>query len=174
MPQNVERLKQIFRGGTRTGSGSAAYTNIDQTGYQTMAGSARVRRSIYLRPSDFSVALGGTTASDAPGADSGCNAGSMMTGCAIFDISGSAITTCATTNLNVPVLVSGCLGASPASRLWATTLVPKPRDADTTGSIIAYVDWTYGDAPAQSGCRKCWLPKVGGQRLKPPQQMVFI
>ena len=163
MPATVSRLFERLRGGARIGAGSNSasnsYTEVSTAGYQTMSGCARVRRSIYLLPADFSVPLHDTGVGGSPGTENTCSVGSMVTGCALFPINASTITTCATTNLTIPALISGV--ASGASRVWAVTLVPKPRDADTTGSIIAYVDWTYGDAAIQSGCKKSMTVSLG-------------
>ena len=163
MPANVSRLLERFRGGTRTGQGSnsasGSFTDVSPAGYQTMSGCARVRKSIYLLPAAFSVPLHNTGVGASPGTENTCSVGSMVTGCALFPINASAITTCATTNLTIPALISGV--ASAASRVWAVTLVPKPRDADTTGSIIAYVDWTYGSTAVESGCKKSMTVSLG-------------
>jgi len=163
MPATVSRLLERLRGGVRIGSGqnsaSNSYTDINTAGYQTMSGCARTRKSIYLLPTDFAVYLHNTGVGASPGTENTCSVGSMVTGCALFPIDASAITTCATTNLTIPALISGV--ASGASRVWAVTLVPKPHDADTTGSIIAYVDWTYGSTAVESGCKKSMTVSLG-------------
>ena len=130
------------------------------TNRQTLAGLGRVRKTIWLGPGDFNVpkALGAAGAS--PGTNSGCGTGSLVAACVVFPINGSAFGGDSATCANIPALNMGA-GASPASRLWAVATFPKPIDADTSGSIIVYVDWTYGDAPIQSGCKKSFDVAIG-------------
>ena len=119
----------------------------------TLAKRGRVREAIYLRPQDFDPPHSWFVLGASAGTQSGCGAGSMSSACLVYDISGSVTATgCAVTFLPVPALNMGA-GASPASSLWAVTTFPVPPQADTSGSIVAYVDWTYGDDPATTGSK---------------------
>lgn len=160
MPSQLERRQFNAKNRARFGASSNAttYTQFATDGLQTMSGCARVRHTIYLHPYDFDVTIGGTAGSSG---QSGCNTGSMFGTCVLVDISGSALAGgAAASAIRIPALGMGA-GASPASPLKATAVFAVPRDADTTGSIIAYVDWTYGDAPAQSGCKKSMALALG-------------
>jgi len=139
----INAVSRVRFGGTPA---SAAYTQFALgTGYQTMSGCAKVWKTIYLRPQDFDVGI-------SPGASpSGCSTGSLTAGSVTFSLGASAfVGGGAASAIRLPVLWMG-VGASPASPLWATAHIPKPTDADTAGSIIAYVDWTYGSDPATTG-----------------------
>lgn len=143
MPSNIDRRQQRF------------------TNRMTLAGLGRVRETIFLRPQDFDPPHGFFAAGASPGTQSGCGAGSMSSACIVYDISGSVTATgCAVTFLPVPALNMGA-GASPASSLWAVTTIPVPPNADTSGSIIAYVDWTYGDAAATTGSKTRFRINMG-------------
>lgn len=127
----------------------------------TFAGLGRVRETIYLRPQEFDVQTANASGVGASGVLGACSGGSLFSSCITYDISGSVTATgCAVTNLQVPALNMGA-GASPASSLWATTTIPVPPNADTTGSIIAYVDWTYGDAAATTGSKTRFRVNAG-------------
>ena len=165
MPSFTERRQARFLNRTRLGAGkssaSSSYTQIAPDGYQTLSGCARVLKTIYLRPQDFNTDLPNASGVGASGLLGGCSTGSLFTGCVVFTFGASAFPGAAAASaLTVPVLTMG-LGSSPASPLWAVATFAVPTDADTTGSIIAYVDWTYGDAPGQTGCKKSFTAALG-------------
>jgi hypothetical protein len=171
MPSFTERRQARFMNRTRLGAGrtssSATYSQFAADGLQTMSGCARVRNTIFIHPYQFDVPVGGTAGSSV---QSGCSTGSLFGSCVLVDISTSAFAGgAAASAIRIPAVAMGA-GASPASPLKATAVFAVPRDADTTGSIIAYVDWTYGDAPAQSGCKKSIavaLGYIGGYAATP-------
>lgn len=146
MPAQTERLLWRFLGGAQFGqkSASGAKTAFDNAGRQTMAGSARAYRAVYVKAQDF------FDPSPSPAAVSACTSGSIYPASLLIDITGSAFAGATGSMLTIRTLNMGA-GASPASTLKAFAMIERPLDADTTGSIIAYVDWTYGDVAATTG-----------------------
>ncbi len=164
MPAQTERLLWRFLGGARVGqkSASGAYTDLTNTGYQTMSGCARVYKDIFIAPRNFDVPLGAASGAGIAGASGACGAGSLFASCVLFDVTGSIfggavglVASPKVTSLNMGV------GASPASALGAMATFAKPTDADTTGSIIVYVDWTYGGTPATTGSKVTMYAGMG-------------
>lgn len=158
MPQKTERLSWRFMGGLIAGKGrasaSSSFTSLAQTGYQTMSGCARVTKEVYIGPFDF------YGPSPSPLQVSGCTPGSVYPASLLVDITGSAFAGMTASMITIRALNMGA-GASPASTLKAFAYVPRPTDADTTGSIIVLVDWTYGDAPATGGSTNQMLVALG-------------
>lgn len=118
-------------------------------------------RDIWIPAANFDVPLGPASGAGV-GASGACGAGSLFASCVLFDITGSVfggavglVASPVVTALNMGV------GASPASALGAMATFHKPTDADTTGSIIAYVDWTYGAAPATTGSKVTMYAAMG-------------
>src|SRR3990167_9087063 len=146
MPSFTERRQARFLNRTRLGAGkssaSNSYTQIDKDGFQTMSGCARVRKTIYLFPNNFDTDLPNASGVGASGLLGACNTGSLFTSCIVMSFGASAFPGAAAASaLTGPALAMG-EGASPASPLFAVATFAVPPDADTTGSIIAYVDWT--------------------------------
>lgn len=173
MPAERQRLLWRFIGGLRSGNATnytqlasdGTLTQVDASallgasdngttfsasGYQRMTAKARVLRDVWLPATAFSVPLGPASGAGV-GASGACGAGSLFASCVLFDITGSAfpgtVGSPALTALNMGV------GGSPASPLSALAVIHKPTDADTSGSIIAYVDWTTGQTPATTGSK---------------------
>ena len=157
MPAVKERRQLNVTNRSRFGGG-AQYTQFagagTDGGYQTMTGCARYLRDIWIPAKQFDVPLGAASGAGTYGASGACGAGSLFASCVLFDLTGSVfgaavglVASPKVTALNMGV------GASPASALGAMVTFAKPTDADTTGSIIAFVDWTYGDAPATTGSK---------------------
>src|SRR3990167_555645 len=147
MPATVSRLFERLRGGARIGAGSNSasnsYTEISTAGYQVMSGCARVYKDIHLRPRDFQGIEAGTASQF--GSTGSAYGGSILAAvgsCALSWSSGSLI--------KIQTIVAS--GASVASPTNVYAYFPRPTDADTTGSIICNVDWTYGD-PAAAGSK---------------------
>lgn len=147
MPAIRERLKIRAMGGARPGN-AVAYTDFDTSGRLTMTGCARTQQFTLLRPFDFNVQL------------AACNTGSLYAASIFKDLTGSILAGVAASMAKVFTLNMGA-GASPASALTAFAYVEKPRGADTSGSIIALVDWTYGDGPATAGSKTTFVVGLG-------------
>ena len=173
MPAERQRLLWRFMTGLRAGN-SASYTELgadgalvqtgastllgasdskttwNARGYQTMAGCGRVLRDIWIPAANFDVPLGAASGAGV-GASGACGAGSLFASCVLFDITGSVFG--GTTGSPAVTALNMGVGGSPASPLSAVATITKPTDADTTGSIIAYVDWTTGQTAATTGSK---------------------
>lgn len=155
MPAVKERRQLNVANRARFGGSSNAneYTQFDANGWLTQTGCARAYREIYLRPTDFNVQTANASGVGASGLLGACNAGSLFSSCVTFDFTGSIFgSQAAGSDMGVPALNMGA-GASPASPLTAIAHFQKPLDAATSGSIIAYVDWTSGQTPATTGSK---------------------
>ena len=156
MPATKERrqLNVINRARFGSGAASGAYTQFDgDDGWLSQSGCARAYKEIYLGPVAFNVQVANASGVGASGLLGACNAGSLFSSCVIFDITGSAFGGgAAGSNMGIPALNMG-VGASPASPLTAVAFFSKPIDADTSGSIIAFVEWTNGITPATTGSK---------------------
>lgn len=157
MPSQVERRQAKFKNRVRIGgvSASDSYTQFNglTDGWQSQSGCARFLKEIYLSPTNFDVRLANASGVGASGLLGACSIGSLFGSCVTFDFTASAFGGgAAASNMSIVALNMGA-GASPASPLTAIAVFPKPTDIDTSGSIIAYVDWTYGDAPATTGSK---------------------
>ena len=163
MPSQKERRQLNVANRARFG-GSAnanAYTQFAGTdGWQTQSGCARAYKEIYLRPYDFDISLAASTAASV-GATSGCSTGSFYGARVLLPVTGSTFTLIGATGSPTVMALNMGAGASPASPLIATAFFPRPADADTTGSIIAYVDWTSGIGPATTGSKIAMAAAIG-------------
>ncbi len=144
MRNKIRRELQVNSGITMTGGsmhfgGSANYNSFAaSTGRQLMYGTGRVIRDISLFPGDF---LAATTS------------GSMTTASMLVDISGSVFAdTAASLSFNY-IYPSAKVTASPTCAFAPFTV---PRDADTTGSVTVWVEWTCPTTTATAGS-KCVL-----------------
>ena len=156
MPSVKERRQYNFANRVRLG-GSATATAYSQfaaaDGWLSQSGCARAYKEICLRSIDFNVQTANASGVGASGLLAACGAGSLFSSCVTFDFTGSFFGSAAAgSNMAVPALNMG-VGASPASPLTAVAFFNKPPDADTTGSIIVYVDWTSGFTPATTGSK---------------------
>ena len=132
MPSFRQRLFGRFTGGARFGSGGH-YSEFDnqhdsQPGRQTMAGKARVRKEIFITPTMFQ-------SQDTDGFGNTF----LIAGSFRLAPSGSIFTT-QSSMLGIQALVAGAKVS--ASIYRAVAVIPVPIDADTSGSIIPFVDFT--------------------------------
>lgn len=134
MPAQVNRLKQRFLGGV------------------SFAGVGRFYKEIYINPRDFQGFDGANASATCtvPGSAAGGSLLVAFGACALPWVSGSLA--------KIQTVVQG--GASVASPTTISAYVPRPQDADTTGSIICLIDWTYGDAAA-AGSRLTMFAGLG-------------
>ena len=164
MPATKERrqLNVINRARFGSGAASGAYTQFDgDDGWLSQSGCARAYKEIYLGPVTFNVQTANASGVGASGVLGACNAGSLFSSCVTFDITGSAFTIfAAASDMGIPALNMG-VGASPASPLTAIAFFPKPLDADTTGSLTAYIEWTSGQTPATTGSKIAFQVALG-------------
>ncbi len=136
----VRRLLQAI-GGTRFGS-STNYTGVSTSGYQTMVGTARTYKEVWVPAAAFGV----YSSSAASAVGSACGGVALVNkatgmGASVFAGSQSA---CAL----VPVLTArGASEAAGASMVYASTVLPKPLDADTSGCVNVRLVWTWMDPP---------------------------
>jgi hypothetical protein len=133
MPAFKTRRQHLAPGGTRVGD-AENYTDISTTGRQTMAGTARVWRDVYVPAGDFLV-------SD--------TSGSMSAGSILIDVSGSIFAGVAGSMASIPVIQPSVNITGSATTAFAT--FPVPLDADTSGSVYAIVEWTSHDTHATAG-----------------------
>jgi len=150
------KVRRLLRGtgGVRFGSDSN-YTNIDTAGRQTMAGTARMYREVWLPATQFGV----YSSSAASSVHSACGNVALVNkevgiGASVFSGSQAACSL-------VPVLhPSGASDEVGASMIYANTIIMKPLDADTTGSINVRVVWTWMDPPPLTS-NSCFSFKAG-------------
>lgn len=151
----IRRLLHALGGG-RIGSGSN-YTDISTTGYQTMAGTARTYREVWIPAAQFGVySSSGMTAC---AIHSACGNVALMNKSNV--VSGSIFSGSQAACMLIPVLTP--VGASEvvgASMIYATTVLPKPLDADTSGCLNVRVIWTWMDPPPLTS-NSCFSFKAG-------------
>ena len=158
--RQLQAVNRVRVGGV---SASDSYTQIAgrTDGWMSFSGCARQYKDLLIRPQDFDVRFANASGVGASGVLAACSGGSLFSSCVTFDFTGSAFNArFAASNVGIPALSMGA-GASPASPLTAIAYIPKPTDADTTGSIIAYVDWTSGLTPATTGSTNRFLVGLG-------------
>ena len=132
----VRRLLQAL-GGTRFGS-STNYTGISTSGYQTLVGTARTYKEIWVPATNFGV----YSSSAASSVNSAC--GNVALTNKALSLSGSIFSGCQSASILIPMLTAtGASSVVGASMLYATTTLPKPLDADTSGSINVRLVWTW-------------------------------
>ena len=124
----------LAAGGARLG-GASNYTDISTAGRLTMAGTARVRKDIWIPADEF-------------WAQSPCS-GSMSSGSLLLDVTGSAFAGVSGSMAQIRVFQPAAnVTGSPTT---ATATFRVPRDKDTTGSVACNVEWTAHDTHATSG-----------------------
>ncbi len=124
--------------GTNTFGSTNSKLTVATDGRQTMTGCARAYKQIFLRPTDFIV---------------GEDSGSMATASANLNVTGSIFAGSypSASMMTMQYLMRD--GGTDASLNSAFATFPVPLDADTTGSITAYVDWAANLAQATTGCK---------------------
>lgn len=173
MPAQVERLLWRFKSGFRSsgaasqlgsfhvsgdlvaydetylGASATNYTYFSTTGNQRMKGTARVLKDIWIPAKDFhapAMAVLGVGS----GLTSACwgVGGSLFTASVLLDVTGSIFADTAGSSIGIPVLAASSVVSG--SKYGAAVVVPRPSDADTTGSIVPFIEWTAPIAPAVS------------------------
>lgn len=135
------RRQMLGTGGGRFG-GASNYSNVDTAGRLTMVGTARTYKEIWVPATQFGVYS--SSAASAVGSASGNVALTNKPG----TIGASAFSGSQAACILIPVLVArGASDAVGASMVYATAVVPKPLDADTTGCINVRLVWTVVDPP---------------------------
>lgn len=130
-------------GGVRAGD-NTNYTDQTTGGYQTMAGTARVDREIWIPANQFygfsgSVAGGGTL----------YDAGSMISASMDVSIGGSIFANTDQASTGIPIITPSVdITGSPT---FANAQFPVPTDRATSGSVSIRPVWTSKDANATSG-----------------------
>ena len=178
MPAQVERLLWRFKNGFKSsgaasqlssfhvsgdlvaygeayiGASATNYTYFSTTGNQRMKGTARVLKDIWIPAKDFRA----PELNWGPLATATCNftsaswglGGSLFSGCVLMDVTGSVLADVAGSALAIPVLQASANVSG--SKYGAIAVVPKPTDADTSGSITPYIEWTQVIGGATSNC----------------------
>jgi hypothetical protein len=123
--------------------GDSNYTEFDNAGRQTMGGTGRIYRDIWIPADDF------VTSGTAVGNEAIFQAGSMISTSILIDLSGSifADTQAGATPVQVMTPQVDITG----SVQHIVTTFPVPPDADTTGSIGCHLLWTAHDTHATAG-----------------------
>lgn len=146
MTQKNERLQWRFSSGTQDG-GANSNTLTNESGWLTQSGCARSYRDIEVGPFDLGLIA------------TACNSGSLYAASVLLDGSGSVFagTLLTTKTYSFNMGLTAC-AASPATG-WG--YISKPTDAASSGSIIAYVDWTTQQAPATAGSKTTFIVALG-------------
>lgn len=132
------RAKLLGAGGARIG-GASNYVDFSTAGRQTMAGTARVRKEQYIDAETMYVY------------DSGCS-GSMSSASMTVAITGSAMVDVGSGSMVTVRYITPAAKVTGASTTGGFFKVAKPLDADTTGSLQLWLDWTPGaTVPATAG-----------------------
>jgi hypothetical protein len=145
MPARVSRLKERFksaieaRSTARFGS-TTAYTQFSAAGVQTAVTTARVQKEIFLPPEVFHAGAG-----EAAVAQTG---GVLTSASLLFNVTGSILTHGSGSLMALKALQACTFCASPR---YAFARVPVPLDADTSGSLWPYIDYTYHDTLDTTG-----------------------
>jgi hypothetical protein len=190
MPAQVERLLWRFKNGFKSsgaasqlstfhvsddlvaygevyiGASATNYTYFSTTGRQNMRGTARVRKDIWIPARDFNV----PDLNWGPIHTATCNltsacwgiGGSLFSGSVLMNVTGSIFASTAGSSIAVPVLIASANVS--ASKYGAVAVVPVPPDADTSGSITPYIEWTQVIAGATSNCAAAFY--VGAAYLR--------
>ena len=178
MPAQVERLLWRFKSGFKSsgaastlasfttvgdlliqgeayiGASATNYTYFSTTGNQRMKGTARVTKDIWIPAREFRVpelnfgplavgSCGLTSASWGLG-------GSLFAGCVLMDVTGSILAGVSSSAIAIPVLQASANVSG--SKYGAIAVISKPTDADTSGSITPYIQWTSVIGGATSNC----------------------
>jgi hypothetical protein len=119
-------------GGARIGSNTNR-TDFGTDGRQTMEGTARVYKDKLLVPADFRATYAG---------------GELTTGSILMDVSASIMAHQAGSGLAIDALVASATSSSPR---YSVARINVPTDAETSGSIQPFVDFTVHDTMATAG-----------------------
>ena len=151
--EKVRRLLRATQGAEVGDGGKTNYTDFDTAGYQTMAGTARVLKTLWIPAGDFYTDSGSTV-----GGGQTFTAGSMTTASIGFNVGASILGQVnAGSAMGLKVLTPAAnVTGSPT---FANAFVRRPLDAATSGSIECLVSWTTVSDNATSGC--CYAIKVG-------------
>jgi hypothetical protein len=153
------RRKVQGTGGATFGSGTA-YTAFSQTGVQSMVGNARVKKDIWVPATNFFL----YSASFASGSGAmAYTSGSMALVSKVVNFGTAAVPVwsgCAAASAAIPVMTAAVDVA--ASMVYASTVVPRPDDADTSGCIEARLVWgVVAPEPATTGSVFCFKAGLG-------------
>lgn len=135
----IRRLLRAMSGAEIGDGGKTNYTDFDTAGRQTMLGTAKVYRDLWLPATAFYVAAA------SPPLDMLATTGSMHSASMTLDVSASIFggsTGAGQTAGSVvlpTIMPAATVNASPT---FACTTFAKPLDADTSGSISCRVVWT--------------------------------
>lgn len=132
MPARTSRLLERLIGGVRMGSNTNR-TDVGTDGRQTMVGTARNYRDLFIAPAAFRDTHAG---------------GEILTGSVLMNVSGSIMAHAAGSGLAVDALTASATSSSPR---YTVAVVPVPLDADTSGSLQPFVDFTSHDTFANAG-----------------------
>lgn len=150
---NLTSGLNVSSGSSVLGTATTNGTVFSSTGRQTMAGTARVRKDIWLPPEAF-VAFPGNY-----GVSVG-NSGSWIAASMNVVVTGSILagsTGDGMAGSMIAIKVIQPEAKQAGSPITCFAKFPKPRDADTTGSITAYVEWTNTIANcATAGSTSVW------------------
>ena len=176
MPAQVERLLWRFKSGFKStgaastlasfttvgdllvqgeayiGASATNYTYFSTTGNQRMKGTARVLKDIWIPAKEFrapALNIGPLTATGLTAACWGIG-GSLFSGCVLMDVTGSILALTAGSSIAIPVLQASANVSG--SKYGAIAVISKPSDADTSGSITPYIQWTSVIGGATSNC----------------------
>uniref|UniRef100_A0A6M3KKQ2 Uncharacterized protein n=1 Tax=viral metagenome TaxID=1070528 RepID=A0A6M3KKQ2_9ZZZZ len=143
MPSRVSRLKERFKSavimksdlsvaGSALMGDSTSGTTFSASGRQTMGGAARVQRDLFIPVQQFTVGQGEGEAQGAV----------LMATCIWLDVTGSILAHGSGSLMTLDALTACSIAASPR---YAFATVPMPTDADTSGCIYPYIDYTSHD-----------------------------
>jgi len=141
MPSRVSRLKERFKsavimksdlsvaGSALMGDGTSG-TTFSASGRQTMEGKGRVQKDIFLRVTDFDVGAG----------EHATGGGVLIPACILLDVSASALVHGSGSLMAIQALTA--CNKNAASPMYAFATVPVPTDADTSGCIYPFIEYT--------------------------------
>ena len=152
---SVDNGLNMKTGSLVLGAAAASGTKFSSTGRMTMAGTARVLKDIWLRPTDF-ISGSYQMLNDSSGSWLSASMNVDITGSILAGSTGGGM---AGSMLTINVLKPG--SKITASPITAFAQFAKPRDADTTGCLTAYLEWTntVGNA-ATTGSTSQWRVAV--------------
>lgn len=137
MPKYKVRRQILGMTGADIG-GTSNYSQFSSTGRLTMAGTARVKKDQWIEPESFLIAT---------------TSGSWESASMEVDITGS--TWAGVSGSLVSLKYAGPAANVAGSPTTAFAKVPKPYDADTSGSIDVWVEWTANESLANSPSVTC-------------------
>jgi len=130
-----------------------------------MVGTARTLKDIFVRPSDFRNAA------------SSENDAILRSACILLDVSASIFAGTAGSSMAVEALMAS---AAQASKYSATTVIPVPPDAATTGCIVPIVDYVLAEEQDTAGSMAAlylgaaYLQATGGKSSCPIRTAVCV